>query len=117
MSEPEAKDYGAARSYLSLLVGPGKAAKLAKALRARKELSHFAARDILRASGLPLLAAEDPEVAHDLKKVVDGVKLSPVLLVLGQPLWVADGYHRVCASYHLGETLEIPCRAVDRKAI
>src|SRR5579864_8151798 len=100
MAEPEAQDYPAAKSYLSLLVGPSEAAKLVKALRAEKTISHYAAKDLLRASGLPLLPSEDAEVAADLEKVRAGKKLSPVLLVLGSPLWVADGYHRVCVSYH-----------------
>ena len=39
-----------------------------------------------------------------------GTELSPVLLVRGTPLWVADGYHRVCASYHIDENTSIPCR-------
>jgi hypothetical protein len=26
------------------------------------------------------------------------------------PLQIADGYHRVCASYHLDENTDIPCR-------
>ena len=43
-----------------------------------------------------------------------GTKLSPVLLVRGDPLWVADGYNRICASYHLDEDAEIPCRIVAR---
>jgi hypothetical protein len=25
----------------------------------------------------------------------------------------ADGYHRICASYHLDEDADIPCRIVD----
>jgi hypothetical protein len=29
------------------------------------------------------------------------------------PLVVADGYHRICASYHLDEDAEIPCRLAD----
>jgi hypothetical protein len=112
--EPEAEDYPAAQSYLSLLVGADRAAKLVKALRKQDGLSHFAAKDILRASGLPLLGPEDPEVAADLEKVKFGKKLSPVLLLEGLPLWVADGYHRVCASYHLDEKTELPCRIVAR---
>jgi hypothetical protein len=112
--EPEAEDYPAAQSYLSLLVGADRAAKLVKALRKQDGLSHFAAKDILRASGLPLLGPEDPEVAADLEKVKCGKKLSPVLLIEGVPLWVADGYHRVCASYHLDEKTELPCRIVAR---
>jgi hypothetical protein len=50
--------------------------------------------------------------------VKKGVKLSPVLLVRGglggdRPLTVADGYHRICASYHLDEDADIPCRLAD----
>jgi hypothetical protein len=28
---------------------------------------------------------------------------------------IADGYHRVCASYHLDENADIPCHLVDHK--
>ena len=83
--EPEVEDFPAARSYLSLLVGPSAATKLSKALSKANKLEHFAAKDILRAAGLPLLAQDDSEVAADLKKVGFGEKLSPVLLVLGGP--------------------------------
>jgi hypothetical protein len=114
--EPEVEDFPAARSYLSLLVGPSAATKLSKALSKANKLEHFAAKDILRAAGLPLLAQDDSEVAADLKKVGFGEKLSPVLLVLGDPLWIADGYHRVCASYHLDEKTLVPCRAIVRSA-
>ena len=72
------------------------------------------AKDILRASGLALLPPDNHEVTKDLNKVKAGTKLSPVLLVRGTPLWVADGYHRVCASYHLDEDALIPCRIVGR---
>ena len=113
---PEAEDFPAAESYLSLLVGPDAATKLAKALRKQKSLTHFAAKDILRASGLPLLAADDSEVSSDLEKVRRGEKLSPVLLIEGVPLWVADGYHRVCASYHLDEKEPVPARIVPRSS-
>jgi len=112
--EPEEQDFPAAESYLSLLVGPVAAARLAKALRKEKTLRHYAAKDILRTSGLPLLGPDDSEVAADIEKVKLGKKLSPVLLVHGDPLWVADGYHRVCASYHLDEKTQVPCRIVPR---
>ena len=76
------------------------------------------AKDLLRSSRLAVLPPENFHVARDLKKVKDGKKLSPVLLVRGQltsdvPLTIADGYHRVCASYHLDEDADIPCRIVD----
>jgi hypothetical protein len=112
--EPDDKDYPAAESYLSLLVGSSTATKLTKALRKEGEFRHFAAKDILRASGLPLLARDNSEVASDLEKVKFGTKLSPVLLLEGIPLWIADGYHRVCASYYLDEKVLVPCRIVPR---
>jgi hypothetical protein len=114
-AEPEAQDFPAAESYLSLLVGHVKAAKLARALRKENTLQLYAAKDILRAAGLPLLGPDDPEVATDLDKVKADRKLSPVLLAQGIPLWVADGYHRICASYHIDEKALVPCRIVARK--
>ena len=63
------------------------------------------AKDLLRASGLALLPSDDPHVKKDLKKVERGDLLSPLI--------VADGYHRICASYHLDEDADIPCRIVD----
>ena len=114
MEKPEAQDLPAAETYLTLLVGPDEAAKLRKALRKEKKLNHYAARDLLRASGLPLLDTDDSEVATDLEKIKVGKKLSPVLLVQGTPLWIADGYHRICASYHVDEKAMVACRVVAR---
>jgi hypothetical protein len=114
--EPQEEDYPSATSYLSLLVGEDAASKLVKRLKKREGLAHFAAKDILRAAGLPLLGADDSEVARDLSKVKFGTKLSPVLLLQGDPLWIADGYHRVCASYHLNEKILVPCRITRRDA-
>jgi hypothetical protein len=57
-------------------------------------------------------------VAKDLRKIGKGVELSPILLVRGdllsgRALLIADGYHRVCASYHTDEDAEVPCRLID----
>lgn len=112
--DPDPQDFPAAAQYLSLLVRPRAASRLEAALRARERLDYYKAKDILRASGLPLLPADDAEAAKDLAKVAAGTRLSPVLLVRGIPLWVADGYHRICASYHLSENAAIPCRIVRR---
>jgi len=114
--EPEAQDFPAAKSYLSLLIGLKSAGRLVKALRKDATLQHFAAKDILRAAGLPLLPVDDSEVAADLEKIKHGIKLSPVLLVQGEPLWVADGYHRICTSYQLDEKEPVPCRIAPRAA-
>jgi hypothetical protein len=111
-NKPEAQDLSGAESYLSLLVGPQAATNLAKALRKQKTLAYHPAKDLLQSSGLPPLAQNDSEVAADLEKVKVGKKLTPVLLVEGIPLWIADGYHRMCASYYLDEKALVPCRIV-----
>ncbi|GAC1365881.1 MAG: hypothetical protein NVSMB32_09700 [Actinomycetota bacterium] len=115
-TKPEESDYTAAAHYLGLLLDKERAEAVARRL-AKAPLTTHRANDLLRASHLPLLPCEDPEVAKDLKKVKKGKPLSPVLLVRGAlghyGLTVADGYHRICASYHLDEDTEIPCRLVD----
>ena len=116
--QPEEHDYPAAADYLELLLPRSGVQRLVEAL-GRAETIHKKAKDLNRASGLPVLPPDNPHVAQDLKKINKGEKLSPVLLVrgvLGQgiPLTVADGYHRICASYHLDENADIPCRLVDR---
>jgi hypothetical protein len=116
---PDDHDYPAAEDYLSLIAPPDEAKSLARVLRTAPIL-HRKAKDLLRASALPLLAPDNFHVAKDLKKVADGRLLSPVLCVRGMlrahvPLIVADGYHRICASYHLDEDASIPCRIVDLK--
>jgi hypothetical protein len=115
---PSDDDYAAAGRYLSLLMSGERSTELATGLRSGWVVAHRA-NDLLRASGLALLPPDDPEVAKDLKKVRRRTKLSPVLLVLGglddeRPLTVADGYHRICASYHIDPDSEIPCRVVSR---
>ena len=117
---PDEHDYPAAASYLSLVATSALVDTTLAALQAAP-LSHFKAKDILRASGLTLLPADDQHVAKDIGKVTAGRRLSPVLLVRGAltrgfPLQIADGYHRVCASYHLGENTDIPCRIAELPA-
>ena len=114
---PDQHDYPAAEDYLSLVTSPAEAKRLARRLRVAP-IVHRKAKDLLRASRLPVLAPDNFHVAKDLKKVAAGGLLSPVLLVRGMlradmPLIVADGYHRICASYHLDEDADIPCRVAD----
>ena len=117
--EPDEHDYPAAASYLSLICDPTEVRRLVTALKAAP-IVHHQAKDLLRASGLALLPADNFHVASDLEKVARGERLSPVLLMRGDfrrgvPLTIADGYHRVCASYHLDENADIPCHLVDHK--
>ena len=119
-AEPEEHDFPAALDYLSLLLKPEMASRLVESLRSAEGTARKA-RDLLRASGLPMLPVSNAEVSSDLKKVKRGIKLSPVLLVRGdaaksRPLIIADGYHRVCASYSIDPEIDIPCRIVDLPA-
>ena len=115
--EPEEHDYPAAGDYLGLIAGPDVVTVLVDGLR-RTQNVHRKAKDILRASGLPLLPTDNAHVASDLKKIRKAQPLSPILLMRGdvtanRAAQIADGYHRVCASYHIDENTDIPCRIVD----
>jgi hypothetical protein len=112
--KPVSGDYEAARSYLSLLLPASRINAILRALRA-SPVSQHSAKDLLRASGLPLLPPEEASVKDDLKKIGKGKALSPVLLVRGNwsngiALMVADGYHRICAVYHHDEAAAIACQ-------
>ncbi len=115
---PQEHDYPAAAQYLSLLVGePALRAELAGQLH-EAPVAHYKAKDLLRASQLPLLPESNAHVASDLRKIRKRQALSAVLLVRGDlirgfPLQIADGYHRVCASYYVDENTDIPCRLID----
>jgi len=120
LAEPEDHDYPAAESYLSLLAGTDRVAQLVASLRSAPQQT-FKAKDILRAARLPQLPRDNPHVAADLAKVAAGKSLSPILLVRGDldgglPVQIADGYHRVCASYYTDENTDIPCRLAGLEA-
>jgi hypothetical protein len=118
-AEPEEHDYPAAASYLSMIAPADQVDDLVERLKG-SAITHFKAKDMLRAAGLRLLPKENAQVAADLKKIAGHEHLSPVLLVRGDlhrglPLHIADGYHRVCASYYVDENTDIPCRIVDAR--
>lgn len=114
--EPDEHDYPAAASYLALLAEPDLVAALVRRLE-RAPITRFKAKDILRASGLVALPSTNRHVARDIAKITAGTPLSPVLLIRGDlrhavTVQVADGYHRVCASYLLDEDADVSCRIV-----
>ena len=116
-ARPEAHDFPAALDYLTLLMEEKAAKKLVTQLRKAPTI-HKKAKDLLRASRLPLLPRENPHVVGDLKKIKKGKAMSPVLLIRGDvthdlPLVVADGYHRICASWYRDENVPIACRIVS----
>ncbi len=117
LGEPEAHDYDAAADYLSLVGEPDVVAKTVASLR-RAEATFRKAKDILRAADLAQLPTTNHHVKADLAKIAAGKPLSPILLVRGNAargaaLQIADGYHRVCASYVTDENTDIPCRLVS----
>lgn len=112
LDDPEPHDYPAAEVFATLLWGVGLAARARRALE-RSRPFVFRVNDLLRASGLPLLEADDPHVLKDLRKVQAHERLSPVLLAAlpnAGRLVILDGYHRVCALCHLDEDAEVPAR-------
>jgi hypothetical protein len=111
LTEPEDHDYPAALDYLELLIDLSLAEQVVSMLEEAPVVSKKA-KDILRASTLPLLSENDPHVAKDLHKIKQGHALSPVLLARGDNLIIADGYHRVCACYHVDPNTEISCKLV-----
>jgi len=114
LKDPEKHNFPAAQSYLSLIYERPVANSLVQKLR-RAPLSSFKAKDIFRASGLSLLGISNNHVEKDRKKIKDGKKLSPLLLVrdkLRGKVVIADGYHRLCAVYSFDEDAEIPCKIV-----
>ena len=111
LADPEAHDFPAAKDFLELVFPSAVADDLTKRLRASETITKKA-KDILRASRLPMLGQDNVHVQSNLDKIKNNKKLSPVLLIAGDPLVIADGYHRVCAIYYLSEDLDVPCRLI-----
>jgi hypothetical protein len=114
LDQPEEHNYPAAESYLTLLFEQKAVREYAKRLRKAK-LTRFKAKDIFRASGLSLLGVSNHHVERDRRKILDGKKLSPLLLVrdsVRSRVIIADGYHRLCSVYQFDEDAWIPCKIV-----
>ena len=114
LREPEEQDYPAAQSYLSLVYGKPEVKAFLKKLR-RAPISEFKAKDIFRASGLSLLGISNAHVEKDQRKIANRQALSPLLLVRDPAhgkVIIADGYHRLCATYAFDEDAVIPCKIV-----
>ena len=114
LPEPEDHDYPAAESYLSIIYDEKTAAAFVAKLK-KAPVSKFKAKDIFRASSLSLLGVSNSHVDKDRKKIRDGKKLSPLLLVRESgpcKVVIADGYHRLCAVYSVDEDAVIPCKIV-----
>jgi hypothetical protein len=103
-------DYDAAYNYLSLKFDEKRAGEVVARMKKAK-LTLRRANDILRATGLPALPLTDPGVQRDLLKLLNGEKLSPVLVCDQKPgADIADGYHRVSLAYNIDPFMMVPLR-------
>ena len=103
-------DYEAAHNYLTLKFDE-KSAREKVANMKKGELTLRRANDILRATSLVPLPLIDPGVKRDLLKVLNGEKLSPVLVCDQKPTAdIADGYHRVSLAYNIDPFMMVPLR-------
>jgi hypothetical protein len=102
----EQHDYAAASSYLSIRFGETQAEQVAGELQKLPVIMRRA-NDVLRAVGRDALPLSDPGVLKDLKKVLSGEKLSPILVAERD---VADGYHRLSLAYALDPYAEVPLK-------
>jgi hypothetical protein len=112
LDKPEDHDFPAAGDYLALLADSNTVKEVTDSLQ-RGTVVYKKAKDLLRAARLSLLPEDNPHVAADLTKIKKGTPLSPILAVRGDlatgvALQIADGYHRVCASYYTDENTDIP---------
>ena len=108
---PQEHDYPAAQSYLGLIYDKKSVEKFINLLK-QASVDSFNAKDIFRASSLPLLDISNSHVKKDRKKIQEQKALSPLLLVRDMnngKVVIADGYHRLCAVYSLDEDALIPC--------
>src|SRR5437588_10964668 len=113
-ARPKRSEFAAARAFLELCMRPKEATRALEALRGAKNQEQKA-EDIARASGLPLLPVDNADVAKYVQRLRQGKRLPPVLLIRGRlsddvPLRIADGYHRLSASYCVDEEAQIVCR-------
>ncbi len=103
-------DYEAAYSYLSLKFDDERASEAVDRMK-KAQLTSRRANDILRATGLGALPLTDPGVQRDLLKLLNGEKLSPVLVSDEKPgADIADGYHRVSLAYNIDPFMSVPLR-------
>lgn len=115
LDKPADHNYPSAVSYLSLIIDPAMVRTFMEMLK-KEPITHFKARDIFRASGLPLLGISQHQIERNLKKIENEEYLSPILLVrdeLPRKVIIADGYHRLCAVYHHDDNTEIPCQILS----
>ena len=114
LADVEEHNYPAVASYLGLLYSEAQVAKMIAQFRSAT-IVQFKAKDIFRASQLPLLGVSNSHLEKDKEKIAGGKSLSPILLLRDTQhgkVVVADGYHRMCAIYSFHEDALIHCKII-----
>lgn len=113
LTEVADHDYSAAAAYLSIKFDKDLVTKAIGKLR-KAPLTTRRANDILRAAGLTPAPLDDPGVMKDLIRVIERVRLSPVLVISdGTTADIADGYHRVSLVYRIDPYGVVPLKLVS----
>ena len=115
-TEPDEHDYPAAEDYLALLAKPGAGQRNRGGAEEGADRVQEGQGSAARIT-LGVTAAGEPTCARGSEEIKKGKQLSPILVVRGDvindvALQIADGYHRVCASYHTDENTDIPVKIV-----
>lgn len=106
---PKRKDYVTAEAYLRFQFGRKGASALTTRLK-RAAVQKCAARDILRASHTPMAEVKAFDWDKQNKDIKRGRRFSPILLVCGEhgdPLVIADGFHRLCAAFAFDQDIKV----------
>ena len=119
-STPDEHDYPAAHDYLTLVIPEAQVNELVKGLM-NAPLTTRKAKDLLRAAAYRFFLTPTYMWPTTSQRSTRASSFRPCSWCEARrpgapPLLVADGYHRICASYHLDEDADIPCRLVDRPA-
>lgn len=99
----------AAGEYLTLILSKSEVAiAMIRMKKNRERIEQFKAKDILRASNTQLLPETNEDVDAEFRKIQKRELMHPLLLVRKvDKLYIADGFHRLCAAYYLNKNQEI----------
>jgi disulfide oxidoreductase YuzD len=95
--------------YLSLIFDSNKIKKVTRLLyKATFKIEFFKASDLIRAAHHYPFDQEDENVVSHIRKIKKSQSMEPVILVHSQEiLYIADGYHRVCACYMMKNDMQV----------
>jgi hypothetical protein len=99
----------AAGEYLTLILSRSEVeVAMRRMQKERESIQNFKAKDILRASNTQLLPETNEDVDAEFRKIQKYELMHPLLLVRKvDKLYIADGFHRLCAAYYLNKNEEI----------